>query len=120
MIALALVEANLAIEIDGRLAEPCPADFIVDIQPGQLAGPFADRARDAGREFAEVPMLRGPLTRLNGTPVEQAKVAPEAQWALRSFDRGLDLRATLPKGSRNRRRASWWPADYQGPPLASI
>src|SRR5438067_1977972 len=44
-------------------------------------------------------MLRARITRLNGTPVEDATVAPESQWALRS-DRGLTYSATPPPGSR--------------------
>ncbi|MFI4947410.1 MAG: ABC transporter permease [Alphaproteobacteria bacterium] len=118
MSALALVEGNLGIEIEGRLAERAPADFFIDIQPDQLPG-FEEIVRAVpGAGFEQVPMLRGRITRLNGTPVEAAKVAPEAQWALRS-DRGLTYSATLPEGSRVA-AGTWWPADYHGPPLVSF
>jgi putative ABC transport system permease protein len=118
MIAVALVEGNLAVEIEGRLAEHAPADFFIDIQPDQLAG-FEEIVRATpGASFDQVPMLRGRITRLNGTPVEEAKVAPEAQWALRS-DRGLTYAAVLPAGSRLV-AGEWWPADYQGAPLVSF
>ncbi len=118
MIAIALVEGNLAVEIESRLAEHAPADFFIDIQPDQLAG-FEEIVRATpGASFDQVPMLRGRITRLNGTPVEEAKVAPEAQWALRS-DRGLTYSATLPAGSRLA-AGEWWPADYHGPPLVSF
>jgi putative ABC transport system permease protein len=118
LVAAALVQGNLAVEIESRLAEQAPADFFIDIQPDQLAG-FAEILRAApGASFAEVPMLRGRITRLNGTPVEQARIAPEAQWALRS-DRGLTYAAALPAGSRLV-AGSWWPADYRGPPLVSF
>ena len=117
-IAIALVEGNLALEIEGRLAENAPADFIIDIQPDQLAG-FEEIVRATpGASFDQVPMLRGRITRLNGTPVEAAKVAPEAQWALRS-DRGLTYSATPPPGS-HLTAGDWWPADYKGPPLVSF
>jgi len=68
--------------------------------------------------FDQVPMMRGRITRLNGVPVEEAAVAPEAQWALRS-DRGLTYAATLPRGSQLAAGA-WWPPDYQGPPRVSF
>jgi putative ABC transport system permease protein len=55
---------------------------------------------------------------LNGTPVEQAEVAQNAQWALRN-ERGLTYAATPPKGSRIV-AGEWWPADYRGPPLISF
>jgi len=38
MSALGLVEGNLAVEIEERLAEHAPADFFIDIQSDQLAG----------------------------------------------------------------------------------
>jgi putative ABC transport system permease protein len=118
MSALALVEGNLAIEIEDRLAEHAPADFFIDIQPDQLPG-FEEIVRALpGASFDQVPMLRGRITRLNGIPVDQAPVAPEAQWALRS-DRGLTYAATLPEGSRVV-AGEWWPANYRGPPLVSF
>jgi len=51
-------------------------------------------------------------------PIEQAAVAPEAQWAVRS-ERGLTYSPTVPAGSRVA-EGSWWPADYRGPPLVSF
>jgi putative ABC transport system permease protein len=116
--AVALVEGNLAIEVETRLAEHAPADFFIDIQPDQLAG-FAEIVRATpGASFAEMPMLRGRITRLNGKPVEEAQVVPEAQWALRS-DRGLTYAAEPPAGSHIV-GGSWWPADYRGAPLVSF
>src|SRR5207247_4012788 len=58
MIAVALVEGNLAVEIETRLAERAPADFFIDIQPDQLAG-FEEIVRTTpGAGFDQVPMLR--------------------------------------------------------------
>ena len=116
--AVALVQGNLAVEVETRLAEHAPADFFIDIQPDQLAG-FAEIVRSTpGASFAEMPMLRGRITRLNGRPVEEAPVAPEAQWALRS-DRGLTYAAEPPAGS-HLVTGKWWPADYSGAPLVSF
>ncbi len=118
MIAVGLVEGNLAAEINGRLAERAPAEFFIDIQPDQLAG-FEEIARATpGASFEEVPMLRGRITAINGTPVEQAAVASQAQWALRS-DRGLTYAAAPPPGARIV-AGDWWAADYHGPPLISF
>jgi putative ABC transport system permease protein len=118
LVAVALVEGNLAREVDTRLPAEAPAFYFVDIQPDQLAG-FAQIVRGTpDARFDQVPMMRGRITRLNGVPVEEAAVAPEAQWALRS-DRGLTYAATLPRGSRLAAGA-WWPPDYQGPPRVSF
>jgi putative ABC transport system permease protein len=118
LVAVALVEGNLAREVDTRLPAEAPAFYFIDIQPDQLAG-FAEIVRATpGARFDQVPMMRGRITRLNGVPVEQAAVAPESQWALRS-DRGLTYATSIPAGSRLA-AGSWWPPDYEGPPLVSF
>jgi putative ABC transport system permease protein len=118
MITVALVQGNLAVEIGERLADGAPADFYVDIQPNQLAEFERIVAAVPGARFEQVPMLRGRITRLGGTPVEQAEVAQEAEWALRN-ERGLTYAAVPPTGSRIV-AGTWWPPDYRGPPLISF
>ncbi len=118
MVAVALVEGNLAREIGDRLPAEAPAFFFIDIQPGQLAGFEAIVRSTPGARFEQVPMMRGRITRLNGIPVEHATVRPDARWALRS-DRGLTYAAHLPAGSRLV-AGTWWPPDYHGPPLVSF
>ncbi len=118
MSALVLVQGNLRVEIEDRLAEHAPADFFIDIQTDQLAGFEAIVRAVPGASFDQVPMLRGRITGLNGKPVDEAAVEAGAQWALRS-DRGLTYSATPPAGSRLV-AGEWWAADYQGPPLVSF
>jgi putative ABC transport system permease protein len=118
LVAVALVEGNLAREVETRLPAEAPAFFFIDIQPDQLAGFMEIVRATPGARFDQVPMMRGRITKLNGVPVEEAAVTPEAQWALRS-DRGLTYAASLPQGSRLAAGA-WWPPDYQGPPLVSF
>jgi putative ABC transport system permease protein len=118
LVAVALVQASLSREIETTVAEGAPSYFFIDIQPGQLDG-FAGLVRAAPQaRFSEVPMLRGRITRINGVPVDDAAVAPDAQWALRS-DRGLTYAAEVPPGSEVV-AGQWWAADYRGPPLISF
>ncbi len=118
LVAVAQVQASLSSEIETSIAEAAPTDFFIDIQPAQRDG-FAALVRAIPEaRLDEVPMLRGRITQLNGVPVEDARVAPEAQWALRS-DRGLTYAAQIPKGSQLV-AGQWWPADYRGPPLISF
>ncbi|MBO0735354.1 MAG: FtsX-like permease family protein [Alphaproteobacteria bacterium] len=118
LVAVVLVEGNLAKEIDTRLPAEAPAFYFIDIQPNQLSG-FAEIVHTIPQaRFDQVPMMRGRITRLNGVPVEQATVSPQTQWALRS-DRGLTYAADLPAGSRLA-AGTWWPPDYRGPPLVSF
>lgn len=118
LVAVALVQASLSDEIEGTIAEGAPAYFFIDIQPAQLAG-FEAMVRVIPRaRMEEVPMLRGRIAKLNGTPVENAAIAPDARWAL-SGDRGLTYSANPPTGSEIV-AGKWWPADYHGPPLISF
>jgi putative ABC transport system permease protein len=119
LVAIALVEGNIDSTIDERLPEQAPSFFFIDIQPEQVAD--FDRLVEGTpgvTQFARVASLRGRISKINGVPVEQAKVAPEAQWTIQS-ERGLTYAATPPKGSRIV-AGSWWPADYKGPPLVSM
>ena len=118
LVAVALVQGNIGRQIQERLPAAAPAFFFIDIQPAQLPGFEAIVHDIPGARLEEVPMMRGRITRLNGVPVERAPVAPEARWALRS-DRGLTYSAALPKGSQLA-AGTWWPADYDGPPLISF
>ncbi|HZT50887.1 MAG TPA: FtsX-like permease family protein, partial [Stellaceae bacterium] len=119
LVAIALVEGNVAREIDLRLPERAPSFFFIDIQPDQVA-PFDAllKSLPGVTEEGRVPSLRGRIARINGVPVEQAKVDPDARWAIRG-ERGLTYASAVPKGSRVV-AGTWWPADYRGPPLLSF
>ena len=119
LVALALVQGNIAMTLDSELPQRAPSFFFIDIQPNEIAGFDALLAQfPEVSDVERVPSLRGRLTALNGTPVEEAPVAPEAQWAIRS-ERGLTYSAALPAGSRLV-AGKWWARDYQGPPLVSF
>ena len=65
-----------------------------------------------------VPNVRGRIVSVNGVPADQVKATPDSAWALRG-DRGLTYAARPPEGTRLV-AGSWWPADYDGPPLVSF
>jgi len=119
LVALSLVEGNIALTLDKDLPQRAPSFFFIDIQPDEVADfdqllkGFPDAT-----DVEQVPSLRGRLVKLKGVPVEQAEVAPEARWAVRS-ERGLTYAPAVPAGSHVV-EGSWWPADYQGPPLVSF
>jgi putative ABC transport system permease protein len=119
LVAIALIEGNIGDTIDERLPEHAPSFFFIDIQPDQAAAFDAlVQATPGVSQVARVPSLRGRLVKLNGVPIEQAVVKPEAQWAAQS-ERGLTYTATPPEGSRIV-AGHWWPADYRGPTLVSM
>lgn len=117
LVAVALVQANLSQQFDQRLPKQAPTFFFIDIQPDQV-DTFDRVVGQAGGEVKRAAMVRGRITRINGMPVDQAPVAPDAQWAIRG-DRGLSTAATQPEDARVV-AGQWWPADYDGPPLVSL
>ncbi|MGQ0662345.1 MAG: ABC transporter permease [Pseudomonadota bacterium] len=119
LIVVVLVHGNLARQLREQLPELAPTFFFIDLQADQVAA-FDDlmAALEGVGEVRRVPWLRGRIVKLAGIPVEAARVAPEAQWAIGS-DRGLTYAAHPPPGTRLVAGA-WWPADYRGPPLLSF
>lgn len=120
LVAIGLIEGNLSRQISERLPERAPAFFFLDIQPDQVAAfDKAVTSVDGTGTYKRVPSLRGRIVSINGTPVEQANVAPESQWAIRG-DRALTYAANKEDVASDVTEGTWWPTDYKGPPLISL
>ena len=119
LVAVALIQGNLTRQVTERMAADAPAFFFVDIQPGQ-AGAFAETVRGVAGAggLEQVPMLRGRLTRVDGTPVADLTPSPDAAWVTRS-EIGFTYAGPMPEGT-DVRAGAWWPANYGGPPLVSL
>lgn len=119
LVAIALIEGNMSRQITDSLPEEAPAFFFVDIQREQMA-PFAELVTDleGTSNLDRVPMLRGRIVSVNGTPAAEAMVNREHAWILRG-DRGLTFSAE-PRSEHTIVDGEWWPADYAGPPLISV
>lgn len=117
--AIALVDSNIRRIMREEVPAEAPSFFLVDIQPSQV-DQFRKLMREAkGVSKVEiVPMVRGRIVKLKGTPSEQAVVSRDAKWAL-SGDRGLTY--GTPTGARDQViEGSWWPSNYKGPALVSF
>jgi putative ABC transport system permease protein len=119
LIAVVVVEGNLSRQITSSIPAKAPDYYFIDIQPDQVAG-FEQIVKGAGRStlIDRVPILRGRITRVNGTPSSEIKVDGNVAWMLRN-DRGLTWSASPPDGVRIT-AGEWWPANYNGPPLISL
>ena len=119
LVAIALVEGNLAAQFGERLPIQAPSFYFIDVQPDQVAA-LEDVVHrvDPGAALEQAAMVRGRISSIRGVPVGEAKIAPDAQWAARG-DRGLSSAALPPPGSKVS-EGQWWPPDYAGPPLASV
>ena len=119
LVAIALVEGNLAAQISEQREDERPAFFFLDIQKHQIA-PFERLVEEtAGADYGRrVPMLRGRVVRIDGVPVREAAVAPGSEWVVQS-DIGLSYAADPPPNAEIT-AGQWWAADYSGPPLVSL
>jgi putative ABC transport system permease protein len=115
---LAQIEANLRNQIESRLPEEAPAFFFIDIQPEQEDIFLKAAAGEQARESHMAPMVRGRLTMLDGKPLTIKTVSHQARWALEG-DRGFSSAAKMPEAT-HLVKGTWWPEDYQGPPLVSV
>jgi putative ABC transport system permease protein len=119
LVTLALIDTNLRSQLSGEVTEKAPNFYFLDVQ---------DQERDAFVELLQktapggavdtVPMLRGRIVTVAGTPAAQLTGSRSATWALRG-DRGITYSETLPKNSTIV-AGDWWPADYEGEPLVSV
>jgi putative ABC transport system permease protein len=119
LVAVALVEGNLAREVEQRLPAEAPEFYFIDIQPQQVAD-FERLVRETpgARALERVPMLRGRITAVNGRGPDEIEVPPDIAWVFQG-DRGLTWAARPPEGAEIV-AGRWWPADYGGAPLVSL
>jgi putative ABC transport system permease protein len=117
--AVALTEANLSRELSEALPENAPALYFIDIQPDQVET-FDRLVRETpgSGELRRVPMLRGRITSVNGTPPGELEIPPEIAWVFRG-DRGLTW-SREPPGNAEIVTGDWWQPDYGGPLLVSL
>ncbi len=119
LVGVALVEGNMRRQIAERIPEKAPAFFFIDIQPGQTkAFDAAVRGVPGTGDYRRMPTLRGRIVKIDGTPVDNAEIAPGVSWAVRG-DRALTYSAAVPEEARIV-AGRWWPADYNGKPLISF
>lgn len=119
LVIVVLVQASLTRLVDDTVPDAAPAYFFLDIQPDQVA-PFEEtlNAFPGLARSERFPTLRGRIVAIDGTPVEEARIAPDVQWAVRG-DRFLSYAEELPHGTELT-AGRWWPPDYRGEPLVSL
>ena len=118
-VLIAAIQTSLDAEIARSVPQRAPAQFVLDV-PSAGAAAFREAIQQVAPE-AEVdlvPALRGTITAYGGQRVRDMKTLPREAWVLRG-ERGVTYAGTLPEGSRLT-AGTWWPADYQGPPLVSL
>jgi putative ABC transport system permease protein len=117
--AVALIQANISRQVLEEIPAEAPTFYFIDLQNEQVEQFDAlVRGHPGVANMNRVPMLRGRITAINGTPTEQLTIPPNVAWIFRS-DRGLTWARAQPEGVELT-QGQWWPADYAGPPLVSL
>jgi putative ABC transport system permease protein len=119
LVAVALVDASIVNELDGRVPKNSPNFFVLDLPRNDAAGFRALVEKQVpGAVINQAPMLRGRIVGLGDRPIEGMRPPPEAAWVLNG-DRGLSYSDDVPEGSTVV-AGSWWAKDYAGEPLVSF
>lgn len=118
-VALAVIQTNLASQIERTVPAKAPNFFTLDI-PTDGIDRFQTTVRGAAPEavIKTVPSLRGSVVAVRGVRVADMHPLPKGAWILNG-DRGLTYAAKLPEGNEVI-AGSWWPENYAGPPLISV
>lgn len=119
LVAVALIQGNIAQQVQDTIPDQAPAFFFIDIQPHQVAA-FDEtvQAIPGASDLMRRPSLRGRIIEIAGVPVEEAEIDPGVRWAVRG-DRALSY-AKQPAQGTEIVAGAWWPEDYQGPPQISF
>jgi len=119
LVAVALIQGNIAQQVQDAIPDQAPAFFFIDIQPHQVA-PFdeAVSAVPGANGLMRRPSLRGRIVKIAGVPVEDVDIEPGVRWAVRG-DRALSYAKTPSEGTEIT-EGTWWPEDYSGPPQISF
>ena len=119
LVAIALIEGNMAREVTRAIPEQAPAFYFIDIQPDQVEDFEALVEGTAGvSELRRVPMLRGRITKIDGQAPSEIAVPEEVAWIFQG-DRGLTW-TREPPPEADLVAGRWWPEDYSGKPLVSL
>ncbi len=118
-VTLAAIQTSLNNEIERTIPAEAPNLFVLDV-PVKERQTFLDTVTRAapGARINTVPALRGTITEYAGQRVSELEDIPDNAWVLRG-ERGLTYSDVLPEGSELA-EGTWWPKDYDGPPLVSV
>lgn len=96
-----------------------PNQFMINIEPDQLAGLKAFFQDEVGQEPFSLPLIRGRLTGVNGVPVKDFKVANAQGAGFLQREANLTWTDALP-ASNSITAGTWWGEGYAGPLQLSL
>lgn len=119
LLLLGVVRNDILKTWEQTLPANAPNQFMINIEPDQLPGLKAFFREEVGQEPVSLPLIRGRLTAVNGTPVKEVKVANAQGAAFLQREANLTWTGALP-ASNVVTAGEWWGADYAGPLQLSL
>lgn len=115
--AITSAQNSLETALRSELPDRIPDLVLIDVQPDQVAG-IKKRIDDhpALGGLQADPFMRATVTAVNGVPAADALIRADKSWVIEG-DRSFSWSAE-PTGAELL-AGSWWPSDYNGPPLIS-
>ncbi len=120
LLVIGLLDVNIHNQLTGQIVKDAPTFVVTDL--------FSDEVDDLQQMlttdpemvgFESSPMLRGEITGINGRdPQSFSNLGEEASFML-ARDIPVTYKADLPPSSTVT-QGTWWPHDYDGPPLVSL
>jgi len=120
LVVVQVLAVNLRNEFLGASVFDAPTLVASDLFPDEMEMLESYVGPEHGIALVtSTPMLRGSVTAVNGTPIDQLSAnGPEAAFLL-SGEIPMTYRSVLPPASRLV-AGTWWPSDYSGAPQVSL
>jgi len=119
LLLLGVVRNDILRTWEQTLPANAPNQFMINIEPDQLAGLKQFFQDEVGQEPFSLPLIRGRLTGVNGTPVKDFTVANAQGATFLQREANLTWMGALPE-SNQVTAGTWWGEDYAGPLQLSL
>ena len=116
LLVISLVDGSLRHQLDSESIPDAPSFVFMDLFEDEAADLKTFAAADTRiASFQSLPLVRGAISAINGTPVaDYPRPDPEFSFLLEG-EIPLSIAAELPAQSTIT-QGEFWPADYAGPP----
>ncbi|MBK8084382.1 MAG: FtsX-like permease family protein [Devosia sp.] len=121
LLLITLIDGNLRHQLSTESIPNAPSFVFMDLFEDEVAALSGFAGADAAiADFTALPMIRGRIETINGTPVAALGRTPPPEFAfLFEEEIPLSAAAVLPERS-SIVSGAWWPADHAGEPLVSV
>ena len=119
LLVLGVVRNDILNDWRRSLPEDAPNYFLLNIEPDDWDGIAALFESELGAAPEFLPLIRGRISAINGTPVEEMRFANRDARRFVARESNLTWTAKLPESNRIE-AGEWWPEDYDGALQLSI